>query len=262
MIYEYPRVYEDCALKCQGCERAFQAVEVAPPPVTAKDTFYNCWAYFPLGFTGNDKGPGDGPSWKPMSSMFIPPPQKPKKRGQRAGNTGPRVYYDDDDIYVEVSDPSDDSDDADWNGSTKKKRGRPAKVKSPASKSVTKKTPAERQGSAGQIPTEQSTVGGAENVGARSTGQPVERAETSRKGPGNPTRKQTGRGAKALGKLDLNVEFSNEVEEPARAVSGGNGRGHGEEDNIEGTGFFEGLDEFLSSLPILSVVNDDKVKAA
>lgn len=31
---------------------------------------------------------------------------------------------------------------------------------------------------------------------------------------------------------------------------------------LKGLGFFEGLDEFLSSLPILSVVNDDKVKAS
>lgn len=55
------------------------------------------------------------------------------------------------------------------------------------------------------------------------------------------------RGAAELGKLDLNVEFSNEAEEPVRGVNAGNG----EEDNIEGIGFFEGLDEFLSSLPIL-----------
>ena len=61
-----------------------------------------------------------------------------------------------------------------------------------------------------------------------------------------------GAGATELGKLDLNVEFSNEVEEPiAAGVSEGNWAGHRVEDNIKGIGFFEGLNEFLSSLPIL-----------
>ena len=55
---------------------------------------------------------------------------------------------------------------------------------------------------------------------------------------------QENRSAAALGKLDLNVEFSNnEVEEPAaQTMSEGNGTANGEEDNIEGIGFFEGLD--------------------
>ncbi len=110
--------------------------------------------------------------------------------------------------------------------------------------------------------TEQSSVGGAENLGVRPTGHPVEWGEPSRKGLGNPVRKQTGWALKARGTLDLNVEFSNEVEEPSRAMNAGNRRGHGEEDSIEGTGFFEGLDEFLSSLPLLFVVNENKVKAA
>ncbi|XWS68234.1 hypothetical protein CRYUN_Cryun04dG0073000 [Craigia yunnanensis] len=86
-------------------------------------------------------------------------------------------------------------------------------------------------------------------------------AQSSRRGVVNSGRKQMGRGTKDLGKLDLNVEFSNEVEEPVPGSSVGNQAGYREEDNIEGNGFFEGLDEFLSSLPILSVVGDDKVKA-
>ncbi|KAK4742344.1 hypothetical protein SAY87_000345 [Trapa incisa] len=245
ILCEYPRAYEECALKCQGCERAFQAVEVASPPVTDKDTFYNCWAYFPLGFLGNDNGPGDGPSWKPLSSMFIP--LQKNKKGKRGVSTAPRIYYDDDDIYVEVSDPSDDSDDSDWGAppSTPKKRGRPPKVKSPATKSGTKKNSVERPMDTGKIPPEKSSVAGAESLGSRPSGNPVDCGEPSGKGLGNPVRKQTGRGAKALGKLDLNVEFSNEVEEPSKVVNACNKRGHGEEDNMEGTEFFEGLDEFL-----------------
>ncbi|KAF3549283.1 hypothetical protein DY000_02005858 [Brassica cretica] len=78
------------------------------------------------------------------------------------------------------------------------------------------------------------------------------------------SKKRTGTGAKNLGRLDLNVEFSNEVEEPA--VAGGRHEGNGlgsnrEVDNMEGIGFFEDLDEFLSSLPIFSVDGDDKIKA-
>lgn len=65
-------------------------------------------------------------------------------------------------------------------------------------------------------------------------------------------------GTKNVGRLDLN-------EEPG--VGGGRREGNGvgssrEVDNIiEGIGFFEGLDEFLMSMPILSVVGDDKIKA-
>jgi hypothetical protein len=55
--------------------------------------------------------------------------------------------------------------------------------------------------------------------------------------------------------------FSNEVDEAAPGPSQRNGPGNEEEDNIEGIGFFEGLDEFLSTLPLLSVVGDDMVKA-
>ncbi|KAK4794043.1 hypothetical protein SAY86_012037 [Trapa natans] len=262
MLYEFHRAYEDCALKCQECERAFEAVEVAPPPVANKDTFYNCWAYFPLGLVGSDRGTGNDSNWTPLSSMFIPP--TPNGRRPRGAPAGPRVYYDDD-IYVDFSDSSDDSDDADWNGPTtvkKRGRGRPPKANNHANKSDKKKTPLEKSRHAQQIATEQLSADDLENLGAKPTGQPTEGAESSPKGLGNSMRKQRGRRAKSPGKLDLNVEFSNEGEELARAVNIGNRRGHGEEDNTDGTGFFEGLDEFLNSLPILSGMNDDKVKAA
>ncbi|KAL5102381.1 hypothetical protein RYX36_006708 [Vicia faba] len=67
--------------------------------------------------------------------------------------------------------------------------------------------------------------------------------------------------AENLGKLDLNVECSNKAEEPSREVRNREANATGNaENNIEGIGFFEGLDEFLSSLPILNAVADDKVK--
>lgn len=97
--------------------------------------------------------------------------------------------------------------------------------------------------------------------GAASIATPVGSSSMSKPMSG---RKRNGTGAKNLGRLDLNVEFSNEVEEPA--VAGGRNEGNGlgsnrEVDNMEGIGFFEDLDEFLSSLPIFSVVGDDKIKA-
>ncbi|KAG5575096.1 hypothetical protein H5410_055230 [Solanum commersonii] len=41
-----------------------------------------------------------------------------------------------------------------------------------------------------------------------------------------------------------------------------NEAGDGEDDTVDVIGFFEGLDEFLSSLPILNAVDGDKVEAA
>ena len=77
----------------------------------------------------------------------------------------------------------------------------------------------------------------------------------------NASRKRSGAGGgKSVGRLDLNVELSNDVEE-AGGVSGRRESNREVDNIIEGIGFFEGLDEFLSSLPILSVVGDDKIKA-
>ncbi|KAL0792159.1 hypothetical protein Bca101_063536 [Brassica carinata] len=75
------------------------------------------------------------------------------------------------------------------------------------------------------------------------------------------SRKRVGAGAKNVGRLDLNVELSNEVEDGRNEGNNGVGRNREVDNIIEGIGFFEGLDEFLSSLPILSVVGDDKIKA-
>lgn len=84
---------------------------------------------------------------------------------------------------------------------------------------------------------------------------------SSRKRVSVPTRKQPGRVAKDLGKLDLNVEFNNEVEGPAHGTSGGGKAENGAEENVDGVAFFDGLDEYLSSLPILSADTGDKAKA-
>ncbi|KAK3030740.1 hypothetical protein RJ639_036544 [Escallonia herrerae] len=51
-LYEYPRVYEDCCLRCQNCQRAFHAsvIPALPPLVSGKDAYYCCWGFFPMGF--------------------------------------------------------------------------------------------------------------------------------------------------------------------------------------------------------------------
>ncbi|XP_022748844.1 uncharacterized protein LOC111298373 [Durio zibethinus] len=268
VLYEYPQVYEDCTLRCQTkeCRRAFHAVVIPSPPVNGKDTYFCCWGFFPLGFSGNDKNMGSNfPSWSPISPMFACPNNKNAGKQNNTKKSASRVFYDEHDVYVEISDssgssePDDDDDDDEWQNERRKKKAKKAKGKGSVGRNA-KKPLSERvkKGS-----NEQVNVGRGGNLnGVSMAPDGVRTAESSGRGVVNSGRKQMGRGTKDLGKLDLNVEFSNEVEEPARGRSEGNHAGYEEEeDNIEGNGFFEGLDEFLSSLPILSVVGDDKVRA-
>ncbi|XP_074369750.1 uncharacterized protein LOC141711244 [Apium graveolens] len=73
-LYEYPRVYKDCVLKCGNCNRAMHGTEIKtlPPVVEGQEAYYCCWGFFPMGFTGNeDGGSGNGrkeergPNWVP-----------------------------------------------------------------------------------------------------------------------------------------------------------------------------------------------------
>ncbi|KAE8702201.1 Chaperone DnaJ-domain superfamily protein, putative isoform 1 [Hibiscus syriacus] len=223
ILYEYPKMYEDCTLRCQAknCRRAFHAVVIQPPPVNGNDTHFCCLGFFPLGFSGKDKNEGE---------IFD--------------SSGPSE--------------DDDDDDDEWKKYERKKKAKNAKGKGSAGRKP-KKAPSETadKGSNQQVSAAYS---------AKLNGVPVApegqlTAESSRQGVTINGRKQMVKGAKSLGKLDLNVEFSNEVEEPVARRSEGNHAGIGEDDNIEGNGFFEGLDEFLSSLPILSNVGDEKVKS-
>ncbi|XP_076907351.1 uncharacterized protein LOC143563765 [Bidens hawaiensis] len=260
-LYEYPSEYVECVLRCDTCKRAFQAVSVPSPPAIAegKDSYYCCWGFFPLAVSVSDmvKNNGGGKTtsnWAPFSpmcdvSIHVPENVKdghlsdgpdeadpdnvkddhlndepaPKKNAFVNANSGPSIYIDDevDDIFEGISEPSEDSD-LEWNDSKKKK----------AKKMKKDKLKDARNGN-------------------------------SRKSVGVTTRRQSGRAPKGMGRLDLNVEFDNNEGEEVTARRGGGARegGQGDGDNAEGIGFFEGLDEFFSSLPILSVVNDDKVKA-
>ncbi|KAI4389473.1 hypothetical protein MLD38_001695 [Melastoma candidum] len=52
VLYEYPGEYVDYCLRCEGCQRAFQAIliESPPPAVPGKEAYNCCWGMFPLGF--------------------------------------------------------------------------------------------------------------------------------------------------------------------------------------------------------------------
>nr|VDC67506.1 unnamed protein product [Brassica rapa] len=213
VLFEYPKAYEECVLRCQDCRRAFQAVTIQKPPVEGEgeDVYFCSWSVFPLGFSGEFKAP----SWSPISPLIACPLQM-----LQAKNVG---------------------------------KGKEKLVRS--NKNGTEK--------AGRGIQHVESIGGASNHAASIASYVTPVGSSSMSKPMS-IRKRTGTGAKNLGRLDLNVEFSNEVEEPA--VAGGRNEGNGlgsnrEVDNMEGIGFFEDLDEFLSSLPIFSVDGDDKIKA-
>ncbi|GMI89656.1 hypothetical protein HRI_002634900 [Hibiscus trionum] len=50
MLFEYPRIYEGCGLRCQKCDRAFHGVLIPtlPPVIPEKEAYYCTWAFFPF----------------------------------------------------------------------------------------------------------------------------------------------------------------------------------------------------------------------
>lgn len=270
-LYEYPKGYEDCVLRCQNCAKAFQAVVIPSPPVADSASTFCCWGFFPLGVSANAKGTMGSAAWSPFSAMFTCP--LPAQGGTKSGKTRnvkpakkstPKFFCEEDDIYVEVSEPSDSSDE-EWGRVSKKKRPKRGLAARNEKRAHSESLQKGNQGNVGNGNTDEvenmNGQFGEQNGLVRFGLSNSTKGESSKKtvaAAGGTGKKHKGKGAKELGKLDLNVEFSNEVEEPATGVS----EGHGE-DNIEaGIGFFEGLDEFLSSLPILNAVADDKVKAS
>ncbi|KAL7082530.1 hypothetical protein ACP275_14G104300 [Erythranthe tilingii] len=279
-MYEYPTVYADCTLRCQNCKRAFQGVVIpSPPPVVdGKDGYFCCWGFMPMGFSVEnwEKNKGAASSWTPFSPMFTCPQASngnanaTKKAARR--NSAPRVYVDDDDdeVFMEASDSSGSDDD--WRDAMEKKNKKSKNVKGKGASGTPNKSAKKAQvDNKGKnvnvnVNVQDGVVPPPEVVEA-----PIKAAapvEPSKKGAAAVSgRKQPGRVAKSFGKLDLNVEFSNETEESAPRTNQGSGPSRGKDDNIEGEdgniegiGFFEGLDEFLSSLPILNVVDDKVVK--
>ncbi|CAL0299134.1 unnamed protein product [Lupinus luteus] len=89
-LYEYPRVYEDCSLRCQNCEKTFHGVALPslPPLVPGREAYYCTWGFFPMGFVfgtpnSNTKRPlqmlnsTEIPSWNP-SPQTEPQPLPPR----------------------------------------------------------------------------------------------------------------------------------------------------------------------------------------
>ncbi|KAK1441439.1 hypothetical protein QVD17_07328 [Tagetes erecta] len=71
-LYEYPKLYEGCCLRCGNCKRAFQAVAIPkaslPPTIPGKEAYYCCWSYFPMGFAMANSDTAKSltiPNWMP-----------------------------------------------------------------------------------------------------------------------------------------------------------------------------------------------------
>ncbi|XP_047321797.1 chromodomain-helicase-DNA-binding protein 7-like [Impatiens glandulifera] len=264
-MYEYPGVYKGCTFRCHNCKRAFHGLKIESPPSAAldgKDSYFCCWGFIPLaGSMTNPTKKKKRQDWSPFSQMIPCPPavKKAETRKQPPADDN----EDKDDIFLDVS-SSDNSSDGDWrsNSASRKKKAKYTKETS-QSKNVNN-----READKGK-----NVEGDPQNISMA--------AESSRKGASssNNLKKVQSNVPKEWGRLDLNVEFSNnETEESGSGVRVGGGAGSGRpvhaeeedeeedepEEGIEGIGFFEGLDDFLSSLPILNVVGEDnnKVKAA
>ncbi|GAA0157771.1 chaperone [Lithospermum erythrorhizon] len=56
-LYEYPRMYEGCCLRCWKCKKTFTAEGVGyePPMVPGREEYYCCWGMFPMGFIDVDQ---------------------------------------------------------------------------------------------------------------------------------------------------------------------------------------------------------------
>lgn len=274
-FYEYAKVYEDCTLRCENCTRGFHAGRVPnPPPVgdgrgKDEEESFCCWGFYPLGFSmtkwKRKDGVREGPGWAPFSPIFACPVNGNGVAGgfgaeRKVGGwgSGPRVYVEDDEAYADISDDdfdSDTSNDISWgraNITAKNKMGmsmgrrgrRPNWIRREGLTRAKRVLRGETSKHRPWGPVRDATV----VLGLK--------ANTSKIPGSSYLRKQIGRPTRDRGKLDLNVELSNEAEDHAPAVSAGNEQ----EEPIEGIGFFEGLDEFFSSLPILNGVETEKAK--
>ncbi|KAF3499655.1 hypothetical protein F2Q69_00045165 [Brassica cretica] len=123
-LFKYPKGYEECALRCQQCGRAFEAVKTETPPVESNGQgvyFFCSWAMFPVGFSGDAKSSGSG--WSPVSHLFHCPVLSPSDHQANLETPAPRNYHDvedggGDELYINISD-----DDEERNHAKKNKKG-------------------------------------------------------------------------------------------------------------------------------------------
>ncbi|KAJ6377916.1 hypothetical protein OIU78_028191 [Salix suchowensis] len=98
ILYEYPKAYEECILRCQSCRRAFHAVMGAN---------------------------GLGSNWSPFSAIFATPFQAGDAvdSGGKMYNKPKQKVINKDDVYIDISDPSEDESDSGdaWGGNMRKK---------------------------------------------------------------------------------------------------------------------------------------------
>ncbi|XP_010491584.1 PREDICTED: uncharacterized protein LOC104769140 [Camelina sativa] len=127
-LFEYPKRYEECTLRCQQCRRAFPAVKTQTPPVESNGEgvySYSC-AVFPLRIPDHH---AKTLTWSPVAPLFVCPAQGSSTNQQPSVKAPPR--NDDDDVHVTISDDdddiveiSDDDDDDDGDDARKKKEGK------------------------------------------------------------------------------------------------------------------------------------------
>lgn len=260
-MYEYPSEYADCTLKCQNCKKAFQAVVIPSPPpiVEGQEAYFCCWGFMPFGFSMEDwkkhNVDAGGSGWAPITPLFSRLQMGTNVNKGVGGERGsaPGVYADNNEDFVTISDSS--GSDKDWQDV----RGKYEKHKSKNAKGTcgsSAKKARVKKGNSASVQDDAVSPQGVE-LPKKLT------SELTEVGLVANAEKQPGCDTKNLGNLDLNVELSIETEEPAmRTTNQRSGSGRGEYDNIEGNGFFEGLDEYLNSLRILNAVDEDKVVKA
>ncbi|XP_042496801.1 uncharacterized protein LOC122075726 [Macadamia integrifolia] len=275
-LYEYPRIYEECCLRCEKCKRAFQAVMVnsVPPAVPGEEEFFYCWGFFPLAFSDSKSGggkpkfpsfsswtsssppmyppnlqPGGNrsstdknagfPNWMPFSSMFTPQSQAEGIRNATGGN---------DDSSVDIID----------------KGNFPTQVKVRPVSNEKSGEPEEKVNNRDRNSPGKAKKGGGDGDGRMEVPKVATARLQRKKTVAKRTQKQMGRGpqvkkvenrsTRKLGKLDLNGKVGCEVEdsEPGEGTDAGSGN----ENVATGIGFYEGLDDLLGNMPILNVVDD------
>ncbi|KAL5714264.1 hypothetical protein ACHQM5_016249 [Ranunculus cassubicifolius] len=245
-LYEYPRVYEDCCLRCQNCRRGFHGVVIeSPPPAVGpgKDLYYCCWAFFPIGFT-TPENLGKDSSWKPFDSMVSENVEMGKRRD---------VDRDDDLGNVRGE-----------------KKGKSEGFDDIVMKDMSFR--AERANEGNGIKIQGGNMGNKvvkDGFRAKNEEPPktVRIKTTARKAvkPKSNTQKSSETQSKidpSLVGMDLNRENGSVVEEPKKkSVAEGTCFGSIGKEEIEGIGFFEGLDDILGNLTMLQVPAEQKIQA-